>query len=58
MGLENSEDRKFSGFYRRPLGCKRSWVQIPPARLFQRKPFGDNVEGLSYFKDESYAIET
>ena len=25
--------------------------------FFRKKPFGQNVEGLSYFRDESYAVE-
>jgi hypothetical protein len=24
---------------------------------FRKKPFGDNVEGLSYFRDERYAVQ-
>ena len=30
---------------------------LSPRLFFRKKPFGKNVEGLSYFRDESYAVE-
>src|SRR6516164_2157368 len=40
------------------MGFRRSLVRIQsPRLLFRKKPFGKNVEGLSYFRDESYPVE-
>jgi hypothetical protein len=41
------------------MGCKRSQVRIlSPRLIFQNEPFGEYIEGLSYYGAKTYVDET